>query len=474
MRKKPLVLWIILSLSLGLVAHAHAENIVDNGDFEVPEVEYTETFDAGKTLGEWGVEFGSVDLIDEGYWEPANGQQSVDLSGIEAGAIYQDLFTVDEQYYLLRFALSGNPTMGSEVKEMEIWWGDTLAATVSFDTRGHSSSDMGWSYHQFLGLKAVDTTTRLRFVSLDDSVSGPALDDVSVELYAPPNDLWIQQQGTWLGDNVYTVDGTDQTGTATVGSEQTAVFQAQLENDGTQTGNFWIRGTAGTENWVVRYYRGTQVNPDREVTAMVVSERGWKRSNVPPGGTRRFLITVTPGPSSLQSLEVLVKAQSDLDPSQMDGIKAITTIPSVRPDLWIKRAGAWIGDDVYNGDGDEQTGNRAVDIGTPAVYYARMYNDGNEGTTFWIKQRSLDNPDWTVDYYWGNQVRGDRKVTAKVKSGKGWRRSNVPPGGVRRFLIVVTPNSGVSSGSRHNVRVQAESDWDATQRDTVNTNTRAK
>ena len=60
---------------------------------------------------------GSIDLIG-GTWQAARGQQSVDLSGETAGAIYQDLPTVPGRRYRLRFALAGNPAGAPADKQL--------------------------------------------------------------------------------------------------------------------------------------------------------------------------------------------------------------------------------------------------------------------------------------------------------------------------------------------------------------------
>jgi choice-of-anchor C domain-containing protein len=152
-------------------------NVVTNGDFEVPNAGSSYViYKAGQTFGGWMVESGSVDQ--GGTWQVANGNQSVDLSGEGTGAIYQDLSTIPGQTYLLRFAMAGNPYGGPAVKRMEIWWGNTLVDTLSFDITGRSTSSMGWVYHEYT-VVATANVTRLRFKSLTSGTFGPALDDVT-------------------------------------------------------------------------------------------------------------------------------------------------------------------------------------------------------------------------------------------------------------------------------------------------------
>jgi choice-of-anchor C domain-containing protein len=155
-----------------------AQDIVTNGDFETPDAgPGWVVYHAGQTFGGWTVESGTVEH--KGVWQDARGRQSVDLTGVGAGAIYQDLATVPGQTYQLRFAMAGNPGGGPAVKRMEVWWGDTGVDTPSFDTTGRTSDDMGWRYQQY-SVTATAAVTRLRFKSLIEGVWGPALDDVSV------------------------------------------------------------------------------------------------------------------------------------------------------------------------------------------------------------------------------------------------------------------------------------------------------
>jgi len=88
-----------------------------------------------------------------------------------------------------------------------------------------------------------------------------------------------------------------------------------------------VRGPAGDENWTVRYYWGTVVREDREVTAKVTGRWGWKVSDVLPGEIRHFLITVTPssgaGPGRYTAL---VTAESGRDPFQRDALKVIAEV----------------------------------------------------------------------------------------------------------------------------------------------------
>ena len=81
--------------------------------------------------------------------------------------------------------MAGNTFGLPTVKEMGVWWGGVLVDTVTFDTTGHSPSDMGWEYYEY-EVVAPGLGTRLLFKSIIAGSYGPALDDVSVELIPEP------------------------------------------------------------------------------------------------------------------------------------------------------------------------------------------------------------------------------------------------------------------------------------------------
>ena len=115
-------------------------NIVVNGSFEMPTVRSAafDTYRAGQTVGGWTIESGSIDHISKNYWQASNGLQSVDVTGSPGNAmIYQDLTTIPQHTYQLSFDLSGNPEGAPAIKQIEVWWGQTLLDSAIYDTAGN-------------------------------------------------------------------------------------------------------------------------------------------------------------------------------------------------------------------------------------------------------------------------------------------------------------------------------------------------
>jgi choice-of-anchor C domain-containing protein len=154
-----------------------------NGGFEMPGKVYPyRVFGVGTSLPGWTVERGTVEIVSGRYWQPAEGNQSLDLNGIfdQIGTIYQDIATKPGQRYRVRFAFSGNPEGGwPKMKSFRVDWDGQAVTTLSFDTTGQTNSNMGWRHHEFV-VTASGATSRLRFESLTPTFCGPVLDDITV------------------------------------------------------------------------------------------------------------------------------------------------------------------------------------------------------------------------------------------------------------------------------------------------------
>lgn len=162
-----------------------------DGGFEEPEVggSYVPYW-SGSNLGGWVVENGTVEIVGT-YWQAAEGDQSLDLSGIwdYAGTIYQDVATEAGKYYVLRFAFAGNPEDGA-VKEAKLFWNDQEIAHLTVDTAGRSLQDMGWKYYRYV-VKAEGASSRIKFQSLTMNFLGPVIDDVSLFELVPNAELTV-------------------------------------------------------------------------------------------------------------------------------------------------------------------------------------------------------------------------------------------------------------------------------------------
>jgi choice-of-anchor C domain-containing protein len=127
----------------------------------------------------WTVSSGSVDWI-KGYWAPAEGLMSLDLNGVEAGAVAQTFDTVAGREYTVAFKLSGNPDQ-SYAKTL---YASAAGYAGSF-VYDHPAAGMQWVAQSFR-FTALGNHTTLMFSGMPDGRAwGPALDDVSVAAVVP-------------------------------------------------------------------------------------------------------------------------------------------------------------------------------------------------------------------------------------------------------------------------------------------------
>ena len=175
-------------LMLGMVGIASA-NLITNGSFERDELQTPSfwTLGVGDTsLPGWSITGGTVDWID-GLWQPSNGDKSLDMNGVSAGTIVSDPFaTISGVKYNVTFDMAGNLGGGTTVKHLNsLSIGDT-EHTFTFDTTGHSFTDMGWEQMAYSFI-ATGRTSQLQFSGIvsDGQYFGAALDNVIVERANP-------------------------------------------------------------------------------------------------------------------------------------------------------------------------------------------------------------------------------------------------------------------------------------------------
>jgi choice-of-anchor C domain-containing protein len=161
------------------------------------------------TISDWTVASGTVDYIGS-YWVSSDGSRSIDLNGYTPGALSQTIATVAGHSYTVNFDLAGNPAgnfSSPAVKTLDVDAGGA-PSSYSFDTTGHTTSNMGWQQQTF-NFTAIGTSTTLTFTSTTGGASpfyGPALDNVSVAVEAPTNKDQCKNDG-WKEYSVFKNQG---------------------------------------------------------------------------------------------------------------------------------------------------------------------------------------------------------------------------------------------------------------------------
>ncbi|MGW7691916.1 choice-of-anchor C family protein [Streptomyces asiaticus] len=167
-------------------ATAAAVSRFDDGSFETPRVSANSfvNLTSGQTIGPWRVTAGNVDLIGDGFWQAAEGDQSVDLNGGGAGTVEQTFTTVPGKKYSVTYSLAGNPVGGPTMRTGKVLVNGQNFQDFSFDVTGKTTADMGYVTRE-VTFVARGTSTTLAFASTNGGAYGPVIDDVMVSACTP-------------------------------------------------------------------------------------------------------------------------------------------------------------------------------------------------------------------------------------------------------------------------------------------------
>lgn len=166
----------------GTATAAPAVSRFDDGSFEYPTAPANgfQTYGTGSSIGPWKVASGAVDLIGAGFWQAAEGDQSVDLNATTPGTVAQTFTTVPGRTYTVTYSLAGNPGGGPSVRTGRALVDGQNFQDFSFDVTGKTFADMGYVTRQFTFVARDDTTTLAFASTTANSAHGPVLDDVLV------------------------------------------------------------------------------------------------------------------------------------------------------------------------------------------------------------------------------------------------------------------------------------------------------
>jgi len=169
--------------SVAAATPAAATAVFQNG-FESPAAPSGSfaLFSAGQQMGVWTVTRDDVHLIGPGFWQNAEGLQSLDLDGALNGAIKTKINITPLLSYKVSYALAGNPASGPTIKTGKVLVNGNVAQSFAFDITGKSMSDMGYVRKSFLILLTTSSSLNLEFSSTTNPTGfGPVIDDVRVE-----------------------------------------------------------------------------------------------------------------------------------------------------------------------------------------------------------------------------------------------------------------------------------------------------
>ncbi|WP_235738561.1 DUF642 domain-containing protein [Nocardioides alcanivorans] len=170
---------VLLLLGLALPAQADGPNLVTNGDFADPVVTTSQRL---STLPGWTLIDDDAEVISGDFFSvpagSAAGAQLLDLNTNTNTSIEQSVPTVAGHTYQLTFHMAGNPTRNGVV-DGTLSVDRSVVQTLSFDTTGHTRSDLGWVSvnHTFT---ATSDSTAINFQSTTPGGSGLLLTNIAV------------------------------------------------------------------------------------------------------------------------------------------------------------------------------------------------------------------------------------------------------------------------------------------------------
>lgn len=270
-------------------------------------------------------------------------------------------------------------------------------------------------------------------------------------------DLWIRVAGSpYLGDNIYNLDGTDQTAAQSITPGGSVTYYLRLQNDGDTPDSFVVTGSVATPVWPITYFDDWAQGND--ITASVTGA-GWTSPTLKPGAIMNLRLVIgttvyTPGGGVKQ---FQIRAVSTSAAAAKDVVRQISTlIPRTRADAEIRPDGdfGWTGDGIYNITGLGQTAAVAVLPGETVIYFVRVGNDGNIPDALNIQADAA--PDgWTVTYF--DSFVGGNDITAAVTSEAGWDSPVVSALLCQGLRVEVTPGITAIPGSTLNTRISGRS-----------------
>lgn len=172
---------VVVSVAVSISTAAPAR--ASGGTFESPVVTPNsfQLFVTGETMGPWTVTRDDVHLIGAGFWQAADGVQSLDLDGGLAGAVAMTIPTVPLLTYRVRYALAGNPASGPTVKTGEVRVNGHVVQTFAFDITGKTRTNMGYVYRHVFFLATGSSATVEFSSTTSPSGFGPVLDDIDID-----------------------------------------------------------------------------------------------------------------------------------------------------------------------------------------------------------------------------------------------------------------------------------------------------
>ena len=473
-----------LRAEAGLAVGAAHKMLVQAGFNRWSDLEFDAQADAGKFTTRVVLppqyERSDVLVLDGPYWI---GDNVYDATGAGQKTTH-DVFPGKETVYKLRIY---NDSASQEVMRVvgpgdEGMWGLSYAPKGGEEVTAEVTGD-GWKptlpaggyaeLHVWLRAEATlavgaahKMLVQAGFDRWSDSTFDAQADagKLATRIVLPPQeerpDLWILEAPYWIGDNTYDPTGASQKSTRDAVAGTETVYKLRVYNDSTTQEVMRVVGPAAQGKWGLAYAR----KEGEDVTAQVTGD-GWNPT-LPAGGYTELHVRVRAeiGQAEGDACKMLVQAgfdrwsDSEFD-AQADagGLTTRIVLPpqQERPDVLVVDGTAWMGDNIYNTNGNGQTTTSTISAGAKVTYKLRVYNDSTTTEKMRIMgEGSADK--WSVTY-----TTADGADVTEEMTTTGWC-PDLNPGDNVELRVRVHANWSLAAGSNLPVLVHGGFDkWDA-------------
>lgn len=310
--------------------------------------------------------------------------------------------------------------------------------------------------------------TNLHVVWYDEAGADPEVYYKHAGEAQPDNHVMAEADTGYVGNDIYNSDGTDQTAQSYINAGDTAIFFVRIENDGDVVDLLEVTGDSSSAGWTVSYF--DELTGGNDVTVDVVN-LGWPTGDLAPGDTAllRVEVVTDTGLANGEEKNILVTSTSLADPAKLDAVLAYTRIglPG-QVDAHVKNAAdaVYLGDDIYNLDGTDQTAVQSIYAGDTAFYHVQVQNDADVPEEIVIKGPA-GGTGWLVYYY--DALAGGTDITPAIIT-MGWPIGPLPSGGTSAIRVEVVPTTA-SAGSSYDALIEASYVSDTTIKDVVGVST---
>jgi DNA-binding beta-propeller fold protein YncE len=168
----------------------------------------------------------------------------------------------------------------------------------------------------YTGLTEGAHTFWVRAKDTNGNFSNAKSQSWTIDLQTHQPDGWIGVASRFVGNNVYNLDATKQIKTIKTTAGKVASFSVKIENDGTDTDSYTLKGGGSAKGYTVSYFAGIT-----DYTTKVLN--GTYTFSVPPGSYKTITMKVKVGNSGKASWSSSLTVTSSHQPSKQDAVKGI-------------------------------------------------------------------------------------------------------------------------------------------------------